>query len=172
MGMKSYSQGQYIKVTSTRNNPINMDQQFFNPVPKKNEIGHNIKPSKMNFVAISSTRQNNEKMVTNKLNASNTNIKSLSAKDPENNRKSLDFRAPFFNKLVQDKEDKRMDNVVLKDSMILTNKSSMDKKGRQNDPNQDPKKYSFNLFEQNNNQRSSRHQKRANITNSGSAHSQ
>lgn len=105
MGMKSHSQGQYVKVQSSKNGTINMDTQFFTPVSRRGEINNNIKQPKMNFVTINSQRQKKDSQ--NKMSSSNTNIKSLSAKDPELSRKNLDFRPPFFSKMVPEKAERK-----------------------------------------------------------------
>lgn len=105
MGMKSHSQGQYVKVQSSKNATINMDNQFFTPVSRRSEIGNNIKQPKMNFITINSQRQ--KKDTNNKMSSSSNNIKSLSAKDPELNRKNLDFRPPFFSKIVPEKAERK-----------------------------------------------------------------
>ena len=144
MGMKSHSQGQYVKVQSSKSGHINLDNQFFTPVSRRSDIPNNVKQPKMNFVTINSQRQRKESNITQKLSTSNTNanIKSLSAKDPELNRKNLDFRAPFFSKMIQEKGERKSEQGQggQKDAIMLTQKPSVDRKGKNSESNKDLRK--------------------------------
>ena len=173
MGMKSHSQGQYVKVQSSKTGHINQDTQFFTPVSRRSEIASNIKQPKMNFVTINSHRNKKESNITQKLSSSNTNIKSLSAKDPEVNRKNLDFRAPFFSKMVQETGERKSEQSGQKDAIMLTQKPSIDRKKRNLDSSKDLRKsINRNSLEKNNNDTSSRKLNRINLNKPASINTQ
>ena len=116
----------------------------------------------MNFITINSQRQ--KKDSNNKMSSSNTNIKSLSAKDPELNRKNLDFRPPFFSKMVPEKVERKPEQNGQKDAIMLTQKSTIDRKNKQIDSNKDLRKsINMNSFEKSTIERSSRQQNRINL---------